>query len=171
MSHTLRRVCAWCKAETGTVPTSSDDPYAVTHGICPACEERFFVPAARSARAVAIEELLERLEAPVFVIEDDVAVGANRAARAIVGKELPQILDHRGGEVFECVHAYEPGGCGSTEHCGGCTIRRAVLETHDTGRPVIRRIAAPAGRPEARFYVTTEKRGGAVLLRIDPVGR
>lgn len=165
----MKRVCAWCKAETGSVPTKDDEPWAVTHGICPACEEKFFGKAAHSVRAMSLSELLERLDAPVFVIEDDVAVGANRAARVLVDKELPQILERRGGEIFECVHAQDSAGCGNTVHCSGCTVRRAVTETLDTGHSVVGRVVAPAGRPDARFRVTTEKRGQAVLLRIEPV--
>lgn len=163
----MKRVCAWCQAQTGEVPTSGDDPWAVTHGICPACEEKFFGEAARSVRSVTLAELLEQLDEPVFVMEDDVAVGANRAARGLFDKELPEILARRSGEIFECVHAQDPAGCGNTVHCSGCTVRRAVQETLASGLPLLRRIVSPAGRDDLRLRVTTERRGQAVLLRVE----
>jgi len=77
--------------------------------------------------------------------------------------------------VFECANAKLPEGCGNTIHCSGCTIRRNVMDTQETGR---RHFRVPAylnqGNPESyqqiRFLISTEKVEGIVLLRIEEVG-
>ena len=84
------------------------------------------------------------------------------------------IEDHKGGEVFECAYAGLPGGCGRTVHCDGCTIRINVMDTHRTGQS---RLRVPAylfrGKPDdsekTDYFISTEKVGKVVLLRIDTV--
>ena len=33
-----RLICAWCKADMGESPATAKD----SHGICPACEQKYF---------------------------------------------------------------------------------------------------------------------------------
>jgi hypothetical protein len=76
--------------------------------------------------------------------------------------------------VLECAYARLPGGCGNTEHCKACTIRRTITTTHATGDgkvnvPAYQDIVTPGGIREVRFLISTEKVGNFVLLRIDEV--
>ena len=34
---TIKIICAWCKAETGTKPCPPEQDGLVSHGICPEC--------------------------------------------------------------------------------------------------------------------------------------
>ena len=119
---------------------------------------------------------IDRLSEPVLVVDGDVvALMANIKAREVLGKDLPQIKGFKGGNIIECVHAHEPGGCGKTMHCNGCAIRLTVEDTYKTGKSHVR-VPAYAdipveGKPQKiSFLLSTEKVKEVVLLRIDKVG-
>jgi len=99
----------------------------------------------------------------------------NRKAQELVGKDVEHAQGKLGGDVFECVNARLPGGCGGTIHCSGCAIRNSVSATYETGESRIR-VPAPLrkGDPDhpttVDLIITTMKRNDAVLLRLDEVG-
>ena len=76
--------------------------------------------------------------------------------------------------MIDRVYSQLPGGCGNTEHCQACAIRRSVTNTHlpgDSRRrvPAYQDIQTPHGMCEMRFTISTEKVGRFVLLQIDEV--
>lgn len=152
------------------VPGEAPDS-PITHGICNDCSTKISLEMGMPTR-----DYLDEIPLPVLVVNDEGRVlTANRQARLALGKELDQIENNTGGIVFECAHARLPGGCGKTEHCSGCTIRRSVMETFVSGKAIVRRTVSlnrcsPDGVRESRFLVSTEKAGEVVLLRIDEVG-
>ena len=165
----MSRTCAWCKAE---LPAENGDPACViTRGFCAACREYFSSPRGR----MSLPQYLDEIGVPVLVMDDDVRVlGFNEPARALLGHRLEGCVGRYGGDVLECAYARLPGGCGNTEHCKACTIRRAVTTTHATGDsrqniPAYQDIVTPGGTREVRFLISTEKVGNFVLLRIDEV--
>jgi hypothetical protein len=90
----------------------------------------------------------------------------------MLGKNLSRIEGYRGGDVFECAYARLPEGCGKTVHCSGCTIRNTVIKTFATGINYIRTPAflfKNSNRKVKKYdlYISTEKVGDIVLLRID----
>lgn len=162
----MRRVCAWCNEDLGGAPESSGD---VTHGMCQRC--RFHVYA---SRGMGIHSYLEGLGAPLVVVDGEGRISAaNRSARAMLDKGYPEILDLPGGEVFECAYAHLPGGCGQTEHCDACSMRRAVMETLRSGEgsdcTVTLRQKGGAGFVALGLHVSRESDGSVVLLRINSV--
>jgi hypothetical protein len=168
----MKRVCAWCKKVMGSIHSDYYEETIITHGICAECANIAFV----QLNMERAEILLEGLPGPVLVVDGDVvALMANTKAREILGKDLPRIKGFKGGNIIECVHAHEPGGCGNTIHCSGCAIRLTVEDTYKTGKSHLR-IPAYAdipvdGKPQKiSFLISTEKVKGVVLLRIDKVG-
>ena len=163
----MKRVCAWCKADMGEAEVKGNGAHPVTHGICAPCAQQFLGEVSGPMR-----DFLDRLGVPVLVVDDGAVVrAANVHAEVILGQDFPDIVDRRQGEVVRCVHAYEPGGCGEQADCSGCTIRRAVLETHATGIGCtsIRAFPSVLSGGESRklnFEFSTEKIGNTVLLRI-----
>ena len=165
----MSRTCAWCKAE---LPTENGGPaHVVTRCFCPACREYFSSPRNR----MSLEQYLNQIGVPVLVMDDDVRVlGFNQPARTLLGHRIEGCLGRYGGDVLECAYARLPGGCGNTEHCKACAIRRTVTTTHATGDsktnvPAYQDIVTPGGTREVRFLISTEKVGNFVLLRIDEV--
>ena len=140
-------------------------------GACDACAESLLAEEGRS-----LEAFVEDLPQPVLIVSGDVvAQAANRRARAFVGKEPPEIVGRRGGDVIECAHAGLPGGCGHTVHCQGCALRRSVEHTHTTGEPLTDVIAyqnlvSRQGIRRLWFRLATQRAGEVVLVRIDEVG-
>ena len=60
-------------------------------------------------------------------------VTANTTACELFGKNLTQIKGQRGGQVFDCVHAFTEDGCGMDTNCENCKIKNAVVDTFSTG--------------------------------------
>ena len=164
----MKKVCAWCKADLGETPSERHPPETITHGICGPCHLRLL-----RANTETLRDFLDRLGVPVLLMEQEGRVlSANGPAQRLLGKALPDIEDRLGGEVLECIHASEPGGCGGTIHCKSCTIRLTVMDTYATGTchagvPAYQDIRDAAGDTRVRFLISTEKVGSYVMLRID----
>lgn len=162
----MKVFCAWCRKELST-GAPADAP--VSHGICASCAKRFF-----AHRKVPLGTFLDRLDGPVFLVDDDGRIrAANRAAGALAGEEPAAVEGKLGGDALECRHAREPGGCGHTAHCRSCTIRLCVTETLTTGRGLVRVPAFPdlhdtKGERRPAWLISTERIGPSVLLRIEP---
>lgn len=162
----MKRVCAWCHRPMGETP-SNRESRTITHGICEDCLENVL-----AQMGMPLGEFLDALPQPVLLVDDGVGVvDANAAART----SYPD-GDHGDGrllgDVFECVNARKPGGCGRAVHCSGCTIRHAVEHTFETGEPRLRvpatlTVGSDDEPEEIALYVTTEKVGGRVLLRVE----
>jgi PAS domain-containing protein len=164
----MKRMCAWCGAELGDIFSSIHPPEAITHGICPRCHDRL-----AEETGETLSSFLERLEVPILLLDGASRVfSANKPAQRLLGKSLPEIANRPEGEVIECVHASEPGGCGGTVHCKSCTIRRTVKDTFDSGTsyvhvPAYQDIRTPNEIKQIRFLISAEKAGDFVILRID----
>jgi hypothetical protein len=167
----MKRVCAWCGKEIGSVPSDRHRDDEISHGICPSCVSNFTFQ-----KGASLDEYIESIDLPVVLVDDDVQVrAANAAACTALGKDLDALRDRRGGEVFECAHARLPGGCGRTIHCSGCAIRRAVKNTFATGEPQNGVPATltrdhPDDASAVALTITTVKVGNIVMLRVERMG-
>ena len=165
----MRRVCGWCKDDLDPELVHEAD-VPVTHGICSSCALKITTGTSRSAR-----EMLDLVDEPVFLLgEDGVLHAVNRSGCRLVGKDADSIADQLLGDVFECVNAGLPGGCGASIHCSMCTMRTTLLETLKTGKgtsslPATKNINAPDGEREVHFLISTEKVDGKILMRIEAV--
>lgn len=142
-------------------------PGSVSGGLCAACARQVSEPAERGA-------FLESLTAPVLLMQGNPrqVVTANRRALALFGKELRQVEDHRGGQVFDCVHSFTAAGCGKDVNCERCKIKDAIVDTfvtdaaHD-GVATELSIRKTGGTRPFRIQVTTEKLGEFALVRVE----
>jgi hypothetical protein len=164
----MRRICAWCQKDLGRVELPNSPHQFITHGICDACAALVLANPEET-----LLDFLDRLEVPVLVVLPNARIlTANQKAQKLLGKELRELQDYRGGEVIECRHAHVGKGCGYTVHCQSCTIRLTVQDTFATGRSHIKVPAYPdqeIGRKVKTLplLISTEKFGSYVLLRID----
>jgi PAS domain-containing protein len=166
----MKRVCSWCKKdlETGEVYFRYDD--SMTHGICKDCIDNM-----EFQLGVDLQRFIDSIKEPLVVIDADIMVTtANKEARRILGKELPDISNKRPGEVFECAYARYPEGCGRTVHCSGCAIRRTVEETFKTGKfhkdvPATIKYDETPNPEMIVMNISTEKMKDVVFLRIEQV--
>ena len=167
----MRQVCAWCGKEMGIDFTDGGSRKTITHGICDRCAYHIIAQA-----GMPLQEYLDGLQTPVLVVNGDGIVElANAQAQNVFHKDLSQIVGERGGDVFECAYARLPQGCGNTIHCVGCAIRRAVMDTNETGQsharvPAVLNWESANETRRIPFLISTEKVQDVVLLRIDRVG-
>jgi PAS domain-containing protein len=166
----MKKVCAWCKADLGEMPSEIHPAEAITHGICISCRDRLLSEGGQTLR-----DFLEKLNVPILLMDQQGCVlSINGPAQLLLGKKLHDIENRLAGEVIECVHSREPGGCGGTIHCKSCTIRKTVADTYASGNshvgvPAYQDIGTLSESRQVRFLITTEKIGSRVMLRIDDV--
>ena len=163
----IRRVCTYCRQDLG-YSKDANPAVRVSHGICISCFRRKF-----SQYISSIEDFLDTIDYPVVAVDRDTTVlYANAGARQLLGKKVNEIEGLLGGEVMECLHAKNPGGCGSTVHCKSCVIRSAIDETAKTGQPqqqipAVMDLAHISGDRTVRYLVSTEIVDNLIFLRID----
>lgn len=77
----------------------------------------------------------------VLVNEEGRVVKINRATSNFTGQDEADIVNHLGGELFRCVHAFcnDKVVCGTGKACSKCSVRNAVLETLETGNSIHKR--------------------------------
>ncbi len=166
----MKYICAWCGSKLREAEVINHE--SITHGICGKCKNNM-----RFQLGVSVQEYIEALDKPICIVDNDVTMlTANKVFQKTLGKELCNIQNLKGGDVFECAYARLPEGCGHTIHCSGCEIRRAISSTYETNQP---HIAVPAvlnktgsysdATSKISMYISTEKVGDAVYLRIDKV--
>ena len=165
----MRRICAWCKKELSPLEDMGTDK-EITHGICSPCALKFTRNVSKTTK-----EILDIINEPVLVVDSvGVVKTANDKGLELLGKDLDAIEEHLGGEVLECTYARLPEGCGRTEHCKTCAIRNVLMDTLLNDRsyskvPAYQKIKTPSGDRIMRFFISTEKVGEHILLRIDDI--
>lgn len=164
----MKRQCAWCGVTLGEGLDSEEE---VTHGICEPCAQFFL-----NADEQEMTGFLNHLPFPVMLVDSDVRViDGNDAGLKLLGKSRGEVVGYLGGQVAECAYAKLPGGCGKTEHCSGCVLRRSATHTHTSGEPVIdapcemHRVVSGVDQV-AHFMVSTRRVGEAVFLKLAPAG-
>jgi hypothetical protein len=120
-----------------------------------------------------INDFLDTLPGALFIVDAECRViASNTKGLQHVNKDIDAIKGKLAGEVFECKHSKEPGGCGQTIHCKACTIRRVVTRTAETGESALRvpaclDLAHISKDFTVRFYISSEKVNDAVQLCIE----
>ena len=99
-------------------------------------------------------------------------VTANKKACELFSKELVQIEGYKGGQVFDCIHAFSEAGCGMDTNCEKCKIKNAVVDTFSTGNShngvdTILDIKKYDEIIPHAMQVATEKIGDFVLITIN----
>ena len=156
-------VCAYCRK------TISDDRTGgscdVSHGMCPSCADHY----ERLWKGMPLSEYLDTIDRPVIMVNGDGAVvAANQKLAALFGREKAELRGLLEGEAMACVHSRLPEGCGKTIHCRECTIRRAVTQVTETGRPLERipaYLKTAQGRVDLR--ITVKAKDGLVKVLVD----
>ena len=163
----MKTICAWCHKE---LKDDHSTDTRISHGMCKECRDWML-----SNRKGNFKEFLERLKAPVLVVDGDgIVKTANSSACKILGKNIPDISGFPGGNVVECIHSRLPEGCGNTIHCPACTIRGTITETYKTGKPCEHAVAHQTiyvddKAVKKKISISTIKKDDIVLLRIDEI--
>ncbi|MFC1523916.1 hypothetical protein ACFL6N_03915 [Thermodesulfobacteriota bacterium] len=120
------------------------------------------------------ELFLNSLESPSLLMQADPrqVVTGNIKACQLFGKDLIDIEGYRGGQVFDCVHAFSEAGCGLDPNCENCKIKNAVVETFSTGNShnnvhTILDIKKHSQIFPHNLQISTEKIGDFVLISVE----
>ena len=119
-------------------------------------------------------EWIEAIDAPILLMQGNPrqVVTANRRALELFEKELHEVEGRKGGQVFDCIHAFTEDGCGKDSNCEGCKIRDGIIDTFTTGKPhngvsTSLQIKKANGTMTYVLQVSTEKVGDLALVRIE----
>lgn len=165
----MKRICAWCGKPMDGPSSGAPREEPISHGICHDCSRTLWAEV-----GIPIEEFLESLDLPTILVDGEGRVRrASAEALGMVAKDREDVEGFLGGEVFQCVNANLPGGCGQTELCSACTVRNTVTHTYRTGEAQVRVPATldvtDKGSPrEMAFHLTTRKVGSKVIVQIEP---
>ncbi len=165
----MKRSCICGETDLFTTKGRERSSRYITGGICRSCLQKL-----TSRPGEYGTTFLSHFDSPILLMQPDPrkVCNANRSACDLFGKDLFRIQEHRGGEVFDCVHSFTEEGCGKDMHCEDCRIRNTIVETFTTGK-AFNRVAATleirkGGEISAyRMVISTEKVGSLALLRID----
>lgn len=165
----MNRECRICKRDVKEI-RERPSPFPVTGGICRSCAEALVT----AGNGVDLAAFLDSLDAPVLLMQPAPrqVYAANQRALRLFGKDISRVAGHRGGQVFDCIHAFTEAGCGKDVHCEGCKIRNAVVEAFlpgnsFTGVSTDLEIRTEPGTLTFHMQVSTEELGNFALLRID----
>jgi hypothetical protein len=168
MGVKIFRICAWCKKLLDgdkVYDREEIKKMPITHGICKNCAEML------NYSKIDLNDFINSLNIPVLIVNDGIVENANKDALNLLQKEDTQVVGFKGGDVFECIYASTPEGCGKTIHCTGCTIRNSVTETFISGVPIVGKDAfqflnTVKGVIKVHLEISTEKVQDKVLLHI-----
>lgn len=155
----------------GVHPSEDNSERMITHGMCEECINNVF-----AGSRIELGTFLDTFAAPVLVVDETACViTANKQARMLFHKDLPDIEHLEPGDVFECAYAKLPAGCGKTIHCDGCTIRNTIMDTLQSGKshlktPAYLHTGTPDDCTKIDLLISTERVKGVVMLRIEIVG-
>ena len=162
----MNKICRQCKARLESIPQKD---YIVTSGICPDCIESIF-----GKQNSSITAFINSIDAPILLMQPDPRQvhTANKKACELFEKDLSQIEGHRGGQVFDCVHAFTEMGCGKDENCEDCKIKNSIVDTFTSGKSydgvsTVLEIKKNNSKKPYVLKVSTEKVGDLALIRID----
>lgn len=73
----------------------------------------------------------------LLIDENGVVQRVNHAVSRWTGRDLPAPGAGQPGDIVGCAYAIaDPAGCGKTEHCGACVLRRAFTSVLQSGQPI-----------------------------------
>ncbi len=168
----MKKVCAWCGKNLGSVASKKGFEHGVTHGICGNCKDNLLF---QMGVGNNLGVFLNNLKRPILAVNrEGTIVSANNQVKTLLQHGLSGIEGNNGCELFECIYARLPEGHGNTIYCSGCDIRRTVMETHATGRsylkiPVSLSRNTPEGPEKLNLLISTAKNNDLVFLRIDHI--
>jgi hypothetical protein len=134
-------------------------------------QETFFAPAGRDTAAEfqakmallgavpLLSRVLDAMPGMVVVLNARrQIVAANRAFHETLEATQADVLEKRPGEAVGCLHAPQgPDGCGTALYCVTCGAVQAILESIQTGSPVVR---------ECRILVQSASGAAPLDLRV-----
>jgi PAS domain-containing protein len=168
----MKTLCAWCGSDINSSAAAGHSDVNAVYAVCMSCANTL-----KKNMSVKLRDFLDELNIPVVLVDSGgVVQAANRMVCRMLGKDQLQMEGFFGGEVFECIYAKLPEGCGNSIHCSGCAIRRAVMETFSTGKgvtgyPATLKQQTPAGVQELSLSISTEMFTDYVMLRINELNK
>lgn len=165
----MKLVCAWCGSAIERSDYERMPDGNISHGMCPTCSQVLD----SQESGVPVQRHIDGIPTPILLVDaNNTTLAMNAKACEILGRTPESSTGAQFGVVFDCVHYRLPEGCGRTVHCSGCVIRKSVAATFDTGEPQVLvpatlSIDNPDQLSDAVLTITTVKRDGVVLLRIE----
>jgi hypothetical protein len=103
--------------------------------------------------------ILDAMPSLVFLMDREARIlFANRAARRACDPAQSTALRRLGGEALHCMHAQRDRGCGTTDFCADCIIRKAVGSAMEGGsvfREVSPMVLDEEGEPRDAWFLVT----------------
>jgi len=85
-----------------------------------------------------LQMIFDVVNVGMFLLDKEGCISrANRVISQWTGKKFEEIQGSQPGDALGCIHAVtDPAGCGKTQFCSSCLIRKAFESALSTGQPV-----------------------------------
>lgn len=164
----MKRVCAWCNSQMGSVRTKKPGvAELVTHSICDSCADNLDFQS-----GVTLQRYLDSLKIPIVALNGDGRmIAVNAEATGISSGKAGEEKADWPHKVFECAHARLPEGCKNRIHCSGCAIRFVVTEAFKTGKslrdiPALITHCDSGPNEKAELMISADRIDKIVFLRL-----
>jgi len=111
-----------------------------------------------------LKNLFDSMPCGVMVLDKERRVQAiNNIMERTFGISLSDVIKQRGGEALKCIHALESiRGCGFSDECSQCMIRRTAIDALGGSR-------IEKNRATAQFYINGIERDIDLLISAAPL--
>ncbi len=158
--------CMYCSA---AIKDQEQENNFITSGICSGCIESVF-----NQQDDPLISFLDKFDVPILLMQPDPRQvrTANKKVCELFEKDLSQIEGRRGGQVFDCKHAFTEAGCGKDDNCEDCKIKNSIVDTFTSGKShdgifTVLEIMKNTTLSPYALQISTEKIGDLALIRID----
>lgn len=85
--------------------------------------------------------LFDKSPSIMMVIDESSSIiDANQKALEFANSSYEEVIGATGGQVFSCVSAFSnPNGCGYSDQCDECVLRRSVANSLLSGKAIIKK--------------------------------
>jgi PAS domain-containing protein len=156
----MRRICSYC----WRVITQDGHGTGEEYGLCPVCSDHF----SRLWGGLGLGDVVDAATGAAFLVDaDGRTAAANGALARLLGRERSSLVGLLAGEVLECRHAGEAGGCGATPPCADCPIRQAFTVARDSGEALEAETFLPTGAGHRPVRFSARPFRGFVQLAVE----
>lgn len=162
----MKVICSYCKNDIEEKTPLND--IRISHGICKDCFDNFDTQLDRQE----MNQYLEEFSLPVMVVNSDSRIlGCNTQARNQFGIPQDHAFGILPGEMMGCNNARQ-NGCGKSEHCLTCTLRKIISTVSSDSSPILH-VDAVLSRDDKNLelVVSAEKVSSFVKVTIEQINQ
>ncbi len=110
-----------------------------------------------------LNELIDNITSAIFIVDEDPRIfSINDSFETLFYKTEDQVIKQLCGNAIGCIfHVEEGKDCGQTSNCDDCILRKNILKTYKTKKPIYKTLLVRGfyikGTPITKYLIFTTK--------------